>query len=99
MRLIDADHLRHDLIALLDEPWPEIGEVAIRRCMSVVDRQDTVGLAEQGHWIEDKCLDDDPMYLCSVCGEPWVTIAGTPADNNMHYCPNCGAIMEGNHNG
>lgn len=35
----------------------------------------------------------DEAYVCSVCGEPWTLIDGTPRENNMHYCPNCGANM------
>ena len=39
-------------------------------------------------------LDGDSVYVCSVCGETWTLIEGTPLDNNMHYCPNCGALMD-----
>ena len=34
-------------------------------------------------------------YTCSVCDEPLVLICGTPAENHMFYCPNCGARMDG----
>ena len=34
-------------------------------------------------------------YHCSVCGEDWCTIDGTPAENCMRYCPQCGARMDG----
>ena len=33
-------------------------------------------------------------YRCSVCGEDWCTIDGTPAENGMRYCPQCGAKMD-----
>ena len=46
-----------------------------------------------GRWIEQEA-DMDTIYECSVCGEPFVTIDGTPADNLWHYCPNCGAKMD-----
>lgn len=48
-----------------------------------------------GRWDEESpdCLDGDSVYVCSVCGETWTLIEGTPLDNNMHYCPNCGAKM------
>ena len=45
-----------------------------------------------GRWIEQEA-DMDTIYECSVCGEPFVTIEGTPADNLWNYCPNCGAKM------
>lgn len=50
-----------------------------------------------GWWNEESpdCFDGDSIYVCSVCGETWTLIEGTPLDNNMHYCPNCGARMDG----
>ena len=39
--------------------------------------------------------DEDYAYVCSVCGEVWSLIDSTPEDNNMNYCPNCGALMDG----
>lgn len=46
-----------------------------------------------GKWIEheDDWLGD--FYECSVCGEAFMLIDGTPADNLYNYCPNCGARM------
>lgn len=49
-----------------------------------------------GQWNE-KCpdyLDGDSIYVCSVCGETWDLEAGTPKENNMNFCPNCGAKMD-----
>jgi len=56
-----------------------------------------VAPVRHGRWIEENpdCLDGDSVYVCSVCGETWTLIEGTPLDNNMHYCPNCGAKMDG----
>ena len=48
-----------------------------------------------GHWIEKDGWDGDVYYDCSACGESWTTIEGTPWDNDMNYCPHCGAKMEG----
>lgn len=45
-----------------------------------------------GHWIEKDW--DDGDYVCSACGHSWVTIEGTPQDNEMNYCPYCGAHMD-----
>lgn len=47
-----------------------------------------------GHWIshEDNYVGD--YYTCSVCGCDWTTIDGTPEENNMKYCPECGAKMD-----
>jgi DNA-directed RNA polymerase subunit RPC12/RpoP len=46
-----------------------------------------------GHWIEKDGFDGDTYYDCSECGESWTTIEGTPWNNGMNYCPNCGARM------
>jgi len=48
----------------------------------------------KGRWIECDGYDGDTYYDCSECGESWTTIEGTPWDNGMNYCPNCGAKME-----
>ena len=46
-----------------------------------------------GHWIEKDGFDGDVYYDCSECGESWTTIEGTPWQNGMSYCPNCGCRM------
>ena len=47
---------------------------------------------KRGEWHEWD--DGDNTWSCSVCGEPWVLIDGTPKENGMKFCPNCGAKME-----
>lgn len=37
---------------------------------------------------------DEDTWKCSECKDLFTTLAGTPKDNNFHYCPNCGAKME-----
>lgn len=49
---------------------------------------------KKGKWIEQEDSWDGVYYECSACGEPWTTIDGTPWDNGMKFCPNCGARME-----
>lgn len=48
---------------------------------------------KKGQW-ED--FDYDNSYLCTSCGEIWTLNDGTPEENNMNYCPNCGADMRKN---
>lgn len=49
-----------------------------------------------GEWILNPCnLDNDATWVCSVCGDEWVLIDGTPLDNQMNYCLKCGARMDG----
>lgn len=47
-----------------------------------------------GKWIEQEGWDGDVYYECSLCGEPFCLIEGTPTDNMYNFCPNCGAKME-----
>ena len=47
----------------------------------------------QGHWIEQSDGWDGVIYTCSACRCDWCTIDGTPLENNMRYCPECGAKM------
>lgn len=35
------------------------------------------------------------VYTCSKCRESYVLVEGTPKQNLWHYCPNCGAKMDG----
>ena len=49
---------------------------------------------KKGKWIEQEDGWGGYYYDCSVCKESWTTIDGTPFDNGMKFCPNCGAEME-----
>lgn len=48
----------------------------------------------KGYWIKVYDGWDGEYYDCSECGCSWTLIDGTPEDNGMKYCPNCGAKME-----
>ena len=55
-----------------------------------------IGSPEHGEWILNPGdLYNDATWVCSVCGHEWVLIDGTPQENDMHYCPKCGARMDG----
>lgn len=81
---------------------PYVGKIFDRRygsCILYLAKNALDLLKEQpeqkhGHWIEQDDY-NDTYYKCSVCGEPWVLIDGTPLENGMHFCPKCGAIMDG----
>lgn len=34
---------------------------------------------------------DGSFFECSECGERWELTCGSPADNNLCFCPRCGA--------
>ena len=66
-------------------------------CMKRVDAMPTLDYApvRHGEWVEQEDFCGDPYYTCSACKIDWVCIDGTPAENRMRYCPNCGAKMDG----
>ena len=73
---------------LLKETW----------CNDVLDKAALALLKaepKRGRWVEEEDVFGDTTYVCSVCGEPWTLIEGTPAENSMYYCPNCGAKIDG----
>ena len=63
-----------------------------------VDKIPAADVAEvrHGRWIPSDMGGGEPdeAYICSECEEPWTLIAGTPEENNMRYCPACGARMD-----
>ena len=103
MRLIDAEAFKKQLEESYE--YTELSEV-----VEMLDNAPTVesdyewGYSEgvhdterpQGEWIErTEKITLDTYYECSNCKEPWTTIEGTPWDNGMNFCPNCGARMKG----
>ena len=76
-----SDEFNHYLAGLMD------GELAIKELPTIQPEP------KEGHWIEKDGFDGDTYYDCSVCGNSWTTIDGTPMNNDMNYCPNCGAKM------
>lgn len=65
-------------------------------CLEDVKKAPTVDAVPvvHGRWLECEDGWDDTHYQCSECGMEWNLDAGTPEENDMHYCPNCGARME-----
>lgn len=49
---------------------------------------------EKGQW--ELVEDDWNVYNCTVCNEWWHLEDGTPQENNMNFCPRCGADMSRN---
>ena len=89
MTLNGAIKQLHELRSAEDMPIyyrPVIAEVIN---VLLMDTQEV----KHGQWIEWDNYDG--TYKCSVCGVDWDIIEGTPQDNGMYYCPNCGADMRG----
>lgn len=83
-------------------PLPRIKGLGLELLISVSDAKGVLeGMkavdaapVKHGKWIENEGFDGDCYYTCSVCHCDWTTIDGTPTENNMRYCPECGAKMD-----
>ena len=72
------------LVDFPGELSPEnIGLAVARKAIDALPAAD-VAEVRHGRWI--------PSDMGG--GEPWTLIDGNPAENNMRYCPNCGARMD-----
>ena len=103
MRLIDADALREWLKTI---PLKDLSD-GLGLCLVIMEndfRKAIKNMPEEciidaepvrhGHWITNEGFDGDEYYSCSACGCDWFCPEGTPHDNNMKYCPECGAKMD-----
>ena len=93
MRLIDADVLER--VIEIDMSGQSYDAYLIaKQAVAAAPTIDAVPVVH-GEWSQRSCFDEDEnVYVCSVCDEPWTLTAGTPLENNMHHCPNCGAKMK-----
>lgn len=77
--------------------WEKVGDYNKTLYGEIVNNINALPSAEperkKGKWIYKPDEYDDSTYECSQCGEPWTLIDGTPEENNMKFCPNCGAEM------
>jgi DNA-directed RNA polymerase subunit RPC12/RpoP len=99
-RLIDANDYKDVLYAKRNNPSIRNG---IQSAMRMLEKQPTVDAVEvvHGEWevIEDDYFDLVEMK-CSVCGVSYgFEDYEDDTPKNYHYCPNCGAKMDGDGNG
>ena len=52
-----------------------------------------VAKVRHGRWVKRGC-----KWQCTQC-KVLMSIDGTPKENLLNYCPNCGAMMEGGSDG
>lgn len=73
--------------------YEHLDDVHITGAMNAIDEMPAADVApvRHGYWIE-QC--EESLYSCSACGAEWVTIEGTPEENDMGFCPHCGAKMD-----
>ena len=95
MRPIDADALKEQ--AYESREWSHGGHPFVVEVDDIDDAPtiDPDDLRPKGEWIEQEDFNLDTYYDCSVCGESFCLIDGSPTDNLFKFCPNCGAKMGG----
>lgn len=99
-RYIDADKVLLELQKFSLDTSNPYG-VGYSDCLTAVEdvlnEAPTADVEEvkHGEWIEKEEVYGDVYYTCSNCNNDWTTIDGTPQQNFMNYCPNCGAKMDG----
>jgi len=93
MRPIDGDAIE---AFLRDEYHGAISdsELKVYQVINLIGNAPTIDMVKHGEWIQTGNFDDDNnVYECSICDEPWQLTAGTPTENNMNFCPKCGSNM------
>ena len=101
-----ADYIRRDIVLEIINTVNDTGGFAGYADYCVLfDEIDTMPASDvqpvkHGYWEEvtDYGGWGDTHYRCSVCGEEWYLEDGKPKDNNMNFCPRCGARMDGEQN-
>ena len=78
----------HDLYGWGIDPDCKVGIDESMRVVSSVPSAD-VGPVKHGEWEDTNLKNGDIGWRCSVCG------FGVRRLNANHYCPNCGARMDG----
>jgi hypothetical protein len=95
-RLIDANALKNLVMNEIIHYWNsgEGGYYLAEDVIPDIDNAPTVDAVEvvHGWWIELPGM--EPDYKCSECGRSYAWWEPSEA----HYCPNCGAKMDGDGN-
>lgn len=94
MRLIDADALKENAREWIPEIVAHKSPFVVMGLFDLIDNladnMPTIDPVKHGKWEREVRTIRGcwiPFFSCSVCGEN--------ADDEYHYCPNCGADMRG----
>lgn len=74
-----------------EQPWEDLNKEDVDKIVNSFKELEELE-RKHGRWEDFDC---DNSYRCTACGEIWTLNDGTPKENNMNYCPKCGAYMEG----
>ena len=93
----DIVEITYQLIAIMPtaERDFEVHNECCKRHIKMISNLPSADVIERkrGEWIDNNDFGESNTYTCSICGEPWELNYGTPQENNMNFCPNCGADM------
>ena len=90
-RYIDADKLIWQV-----QDSDKYGTITKQVFISLLQNSETADVAPviHAHWIEFEDYSGAVYPECSRCGLVWWLDEGTAEDNEMYYCPKCGAKMD-----
>jgi hypothetical protein len=60
---------------------------------------DADAMRPRADWTRHDDPEEGAYYECGCCGVRWALESGTLKDNEMNYCPKCGAVVEEADNG
>ena len=82
-----------------DNEWDCGYNTAMAEMLEFIKQTPSTDLQPVKHGYWEEVIDyggwGDTHYRCSVCGEEWYLEDGKPKDNEMNFCPRCGARMDG----
>ena len=87
-RYIDADKLIYNDIT------DKHGDTYLVVHAPEIDNAPTADVQPVVHAKWELVNEDENVYMCSNCGDEFITIDGTVTENHMLYCPFCGAKMD-----
>ena len=99
MRLIDADRLSREMYHEAFETdtdlqkWDSGCWIRYKMFENKLDSAPTVEVKPQmnGDW--EVFETESNSYRCSLCGEAFTLLEGSPSENGYEYCPHCGAKL------
>lgn len=76
------------------DEWARGYDAGINETIDIIDNIPPADVApvEHAHWIQANDI-DETAWRCSKCDLTWLLDEGTPSENEMRYCPKCGAYM------
>lgn len=91
-----ARHIDADKLIWQVQNNDKYGTITKQMFISLLQNSEMEDVAPvvHAHWIEEDDGWENPYWTCSHCREPWWLEEGTPEDNNMFFCMNCGAKMD-----